>query len=230
MSNIIAVFKKQVKETLKNKTVLIQFIMFPIMTIIMNNTIQIDDMPKNFFVSLFATMYISMAPLTSMAAIISEEKEKNTLRVLMMSNLKPYEYLTGVGGYIWFVCMLGSVVFCALGGYQFKDAVIFLAIMAMGILTSLLIGAAIGAWSKIQMMATSITVPVMMIFSFLPMLSMFNSAVSKVARFTYSEQVSNMINQLGNLQIDFTNVGVVAVNMLIAFGLFVAAYKKSGLA
>lgn len=229
MVNIIAVFKKQVKETLKNKTVLIQFIMFPILTIIMSNVIQIDGMPKTFFVSLFATMYISMAPLTSMAAIIAEEKEKNTLRVLMMSNLKPYEYLLGVGGYIWFLCMVGSAVFCAVGGYQSKEAVVFLTIMAIGILTSLLIGAAIGSWSKTQMMATSITVPVMMIFSFLPMLSLYNGTVSQIARFTYSEQVSIMINQLSDLQIDFTNIGIIAVNIWIAFGLFVVAYKKSGL-
>lgn len=78
MNNTIAIIKKQLKDTLKNKTVLIQFIMFPMLTLIMNHTIAIDGMPENFFVNLFATMYIGMAPLTSMAAIIAEEKEKNT--------------------------------------------------------------------------------------------------------------------------------------------------------
>ena len=79
MNNTIAIIKKQLKDTLKNKTVLIQFIMFPMLTLIMNHTIAIDGMPENFFVNLFATMYIGMAPLTSIAAIIAEEKEKNTL-------------------------------------------------------------------------------------------------------------------------------------------------------
>ena len=93
MNNIAAIFKKQLKDTLKNKTVLIQFVMFPVLTLIMNNAIKMQEMPENFFVNLFATMYIGMAPLTSIASIISEEKEKNTLRVLIMSNVKPYEYL-----------------------------------------------------------------------------------------------------------------------------------------
>ena len=75
MNNIIAIFKKQLKDTLKNKAVLIQFVMFPIMTLIMNNAVKMQDMPENFFVNLFATMYIGMVPLTSMASIISEEKE-----------------------------------------------------------------------------------------------------------------------------------------------------------
>ena len=229
MGNMIAIFKKQVKETWKNKTIFIQFIMFPILTVIMNHVIQIEGMPKNFFVNLFATMYICMTPLISITAIIAEVKEKNTLRVLMMSNVKPYEYLLGVGGYIWFVCMMGAAVFCIVGEYQSKETVIFLIIMTIGILASLLIGAAIGTCSKTQMMATSITVPVMMIFSFLPMLSLFNSTISKIARFIYSEQVSIMINQLENLHICFADILIIVINMLIAFSFFVIAYKKCGL-
>ena len=75
---ICAVWKKQVKDTLKNKVILIQFIMFPMLTAVMQNAMDIQGMPKNYFVTLFATMYIGMAPLTAMAAIISEEKECNT--------------------------------------------------------------------------------------------------------------------------------------------------------
>lgn len=229
MINMAAVFKKQWKDNLKNSPVLIQFVMFPFLTVLMNNAMQMDDMPQNFFVSLFATMYIGMAPLTSMAAIVSEEKEKNTLRVLMMSNVKPQEYLLGVGGCIWSICILGSVVFCIEGRYQGKEAVAFLGIMAVGTLVSLIIGALIGVWSKSQMIATSVTVPVMMIFSFLPMLSMYNNTISQIAKFTYSEQISRMINQIQNLQVDVTSILVIGVNMVIALGLFVVVYKKRGL-
>ena len=116
----MAIFKKQLKDTLQNKTVLIQFIMFPLLTLIMNHTITLEGMPENFFVNLFATMYIGMAPLTSIAAVISEEKEKNTLRVLMMSNVKPYEYLLGIGSYIWLACMLGAAIICTAGRYEFR--------------------------------------------------------------------------------------------------------------
>ena len=120
MKNMIAVFKKQIKDTLRNKTILIQFLMFPAMTLIMSHTVRLPDMPENFFVNLFASMYIGMAPLTSMSAVISEEKEKNTLRVLIMSNVKPYEYLLGVGSYVWLACMVGSMVICAAGHYHGK--------------------------------------------------------------------------------------------------------------
>ena len=230
MNNVAAIFKKQLKDTLKNKTVLIQFILFPVMTLIMNNAIKIQDMPENFFVNLFATLYIGMAPLTSISAIISEEKEKNTLRVLIMSNVKPYEYLLGVGSYVWFACMLGGVVICAAGGHDLQTSIVFMCIMAVGILTSLLIGAIIGVWSKTQMMATSVAVPVMMIFSFVPMLSLFNSTIEKMAKVIYSEQISRMLGQINDLEFDVMNVGVIGVNILIAAVIFVVIFKKSKLA
>lgn len=230
MNNIIAILIKQRKDTLKNKTILIQFIMFPILTFIMNHAITIDGMAENFFVNLFATMYIGMAPLTSMAAIIAEEKEKNTLRMLMMSNVKPHEYLFGIGSYIWLACMIGAFVICTAGGYKLWEKVTFMGIMAIGILISLLAGAVIGIWSKTQMMATSIAIPVMMIFSFIPMLSLFNTTIAKIAEFIYTEQISIMIGHINSLQLEAGNVCIVIVNMLIAVILFTAAYKKCGLA
>lgn len=230
MNNIIAILKKQLKDTLKNKTILIQFVMFPILTLVMNHAITIDGIPENFFVNLFATMYVGMAPLTSMAAIIAEEKEKNTLRVLMMSNVRPHEYLLGIGSYVWLACVMGAFVICAAGSYKTWEKVTFMGIMVIGILVSLLVGAVIGVWSQTQMMATSVSIPVMMIFSFVPMLSLFNNTIAKIAKFTYTEQISLMIGQVSNLQPEAGNVCIIIVNMLITVILFTVAYKKCGLA
>lgn len=229
MSNIIAVMKKQLKDTLKNKTVFIQFIMFPVLTIIMNRAITIDGMPENFFVNLFATMYVGMAPLTSISAIIAEEKEKNTLRVLLMSNVKPYEYLLGIGSYVFIACMLGAGVICAAGSYRLQEGLVFMLIMAIGIVTSLLMGAVIGTWSKTQMMATSVAVPVMMIFSFLPMLSMFNSTIAKVAKYIYSEQISILLNAVSTWELELDSIGIMGGNMLLFILLFSVVYRRCGL-
>ncbi|MBQ8410253.1 MAG: ABC transporter permease, partial [Ruminiclostridium sp.] len=121
MKNITAVFLKQVKETFRNKAILIHFVMFPVLVIIMENAIKLENMPEHFFVKLFAIMFVGMAPLICMSSIISEEKENNTLRVLMMSNVKPFEYLIGVGAYVWIMCIIGAVVFAVCGDYSGKD-------------------------------------------------------------------------------------------------------------
>ena len=225
MKNIMAVFMKQVCDTLKNKAVFIQFVMFPVMTVVMENFINIDGMPEHFFVKLFSVMFIGMAPLTAMSSVISEEKEKHTLRALVMANVRPAEYLTGVGAYIFLCCMAGTAVFAAVGGFKGKELLRFVVIMAAGIILSELAGAVIGIFSRDQMSATAVHIPVMAVLSFLPMIAMFNKTVEKVASVFYSQQISRMING------DITDSGLIvtAVNVLLLVTVFVVIYRKKGL-
>lgn len=228
MSNHIwAILWKQCKDTLKNKTILIQFLLFPCMTVIMENTIEIPGMPERFFANLYAVMYIGMAPLTCMASIISEEKEKNTLRVLQMCNVKALEYLLGNAVYIIGMCMLGSMLIGAAGGYQGTELLHFMLLMLLGHSISVLLGAAIGVSSKNQMMATSVTVPVMMILSFLPMISVFNETIHKVARFVFSEQLYLLINGIEEIQLEVENMVILGGNIALAVVAFLVAYKKA---
>lgn len=226
MRHIATIFKKQVKDTLRNKAVLIQFVMFPVMAVIMTKSIRIEGMPPHFFIKLFAAMYVGMAPLTSMAAILSEEREKNTLRVLLMARVTPWQYLAGVGSYLFICCMLGAGVFCMLGSYTWQERWIFLLIMAVGILTSLLLGAAVGAGSSSQMAATSVSVPVMLFFSFLPMLSVFNDAISRVAKYTYTEQLRLLLESLDTGESAPGSIVVIAGNILLFGGAFAVLYRN----
>lgn len=196
------------------------------MTVIMENTISIDEMPEHFFANLFAIMYVGMAPLTAMATVIAEEKEKNTLRVLHMCNVKALEYLIGNAIYIGFICMVGSLVIAFAGGYTGKELATFLLIMFVGHTISMLAGAAIGVFSKNQMMATSLTVPVMMIFSFLPMLSMFNDSIKKIAKFFYSEQLYLLINEINAVEIRMETIVILGVNVFLILSCFIIAYRK----
>ncbi len=229
MRNISAVFSKQLKETLKNWAILIQFVMLPAMATLMQNFVKIDDMPENFFVKLFAVMFVGMAPQTCMSSIISEEKEMNTLRVLMMSNVKPLQYLFGTGLYVWLFCMGGAMIFALVGEYSGVEFCRFLAIMALGILLSIIIGAIIGICSKNQMTATSVGIPVMMIFSFVPMLAMFNETIKNFAGIVYSQHLSNIINNIESTNIENDSVAVLGVNLVVAIVIFSIAFRKKGL-
>lgn len=179
-----------------------------------------------FFSNLFAVMYVGMAPLTSATAIISEEREKNTLRVLQMCNVKAVEYLLGNAIYVVCICMLGSLVIGIAGGYADVYLLHFMLLMAFGHVVSFLIGATIGVLSKNQMIATSVTVPVMMVLSFLPMLSMFNANIRKVARFIYSEQLYLLMNHLTKIKITVETGVILGGNVMVVLGVFVFAYRK----
>ena len=227
MRNIGIIIKKQLRDTLKNKTVLIQFIMFPVMTLIMEHAVSIPDMPEFFFTKLFSVMYIGMAPLTSVASIIAEEKEKNTLRVLTMANVKSWEYLAGVGIYVWTLCMAGAGVMAT--GLPSSDIPFYLCIMATGFIISIAMGAAVGIFAPNQMVATSLFMPVMMVFSFAPMLAMFNDKIEKAARVFYTQQLRVLLGQMTFDGIKTETVLVIVLNTLIALSIFFAAFKRKGL-
>lgn len=229
MKEITAVFLKQISETIKNKTILIQFLMFPIMTLIMENTINLDDMPQHFFTKLFAVMFVGMAPLTCMSSIISEEKEKNTLKALIMSNVKPYQYIIGISSYVWLMCMIGASIFVLCSGFRGTELAAFIIILAVGIMVSEIIGALIGILCGNQMSATSITVPVMMVFSFLPMLSLFNETIKSISKYTYSQQISLLINNIADKEYYTDGIIIILSNLIIAAILFFMAFRKRGL-
>ena len=230
MRNVSVVIKKQIKDTFKNKTILIQFILFPMMTRIFENAIEMKDMPEFFFTRLFAVMYIGMAPLTSTAAIISEEKERNTLRVLMMANVKPAEYLIGVGLYVWGICMIGACVMAT--GLPAETIPAFMGVMAAGFVISIIAGACIGIWSKNQMSATSLVMPVMMVLSFVPMLAIFNDSIAKISKIFYTKQIMNLLDGIilnGSDGIGRFGTLVIVINAALLIMFFTLAYHKKGL-
>lgn len=230
MRNVSVVIKKQIKDTFKNKTILIQFILFPMMTRIFENAIEMKDMPEVFFTRLFAVMYIGMAPLTSTAAIISEEKERNTLRVLMMANVKPAEYLIGVGLYVWGICMIGACVMAT--GLPAETIPAFMGVMAAGFVISIIAGACIGIWSKNQMSATSLVMPVMMVLSFVPMLAIFNDSIAKISKIFYTKQIMNLLDGIilnGSDGIGRFGTLVIVINAALLIMFFTLAYHKKGL-
>lgn len=229
MNDAIAIFRKQMLDTRKNKAVLIQFLLFPLMTVVMTLAVKMDDMPEYFFLKLFSVMYLAMAPITSMSAIISEEKEKGTLRALMMSDVRAGSYLLGVGLYDFSCCMLGAVLMsriCGLSGQEWRD---YLWIMALGFLISMILGAAIGVVSKNQMAATSLAVPAMCVLSFSPMIAQFNATFAKVAKFFFTEQIYLALNSEKSVKMDIEGFSITMANIILILGFFLIAFKKEGL-
>ncbi len=227
MKNILIIIKKQCKDTLKNKTVLIQFLLFPLMTLVMENAISLSNMPELFFTKLFSIMYIGMAPLTATAAIISEEKEKNTLRVLMMANVRSWQYLTGVGLYVWVICMAGAGIMST--NMPANDVPFYLLIMGIGFIISIAAGACVGIYAKNQMIATSVVMPVMLVLSFAPMLAMFNEKIERVAAFFYTQQLKCTLDHMAFDALSTAGVWTVLINAVLIFAAFFILFHAKGL-
>lgn len=109
INHICAIFIKQIKDSLKNRLVLVVFFMFPILALVFKEIV--SEVELDFILPSFMTMNTVMVPIIFMSSIVSEEKEKKTLRMLIMSNVKAWEYLIGVGFCVFLLSLLiGSIL------------------------------------------------------------------------------------------------------------------------
>lgn len=223
IKRINAIVYKQFNDTLKNKAVLIQFIMFPAMALILTLSAKDFGLEENFFVNMFSTMYISMAPLIVVSTIVSEDKEKGTLQILRMSNVKPLEYIMGIALYVFILCIIGLVTLALIGNYRGNELILFTSINTFGLCISIMIGSVIGLISPNQNASNGLSVPAMLIFSFLPMLASFNNSIYKVSKLVYSQQINDIIF---SMKIELSNVIILFANLVIISMIYIIVYNK----
>ncbi|MCL2854681.1 MAG: ABC transporter permease [Defluviitaleaceae bacterium] len=238
MHSVKAIFKKQMKDTLKNMGVLIQFIIYPLVAFAMTVLMDTAAIPYEVLavmpnmVNVMAAVFAGMALVSSAAAIIAEDKEKKSLRFLVMANVKPPAYLLGVGGTVFFVSIFTSVAFSFISGFGGVDFWIFLASMMSGVTASILLGATIGLLTKNQQSATAIAMPIAMVLGFGPMMAGFNDTIARVLHITYTQQL--------NVVSDYLTIGGVGAPLwhsfaimwanVVVFGIvFVIVYAKKGM-
>lgn len=225
-SVIKAIIIKQFKDILKNKSIIVQFVMFPVMSIVLTSSVSVSDIPGQYFVILFASMYVGMAPIIVLSNIIGEEKENGSLRMLLMSNVKPLEYVLGISFSVMIICILGLFVMAIAGGYLGFELVNFVIIGSIGMIISILLGSVIGLVSKNQMMANSLSVPAMLICSFVPMLSMFNQHIKDFGQFLYTQQINQLFMMIPINEFPIKAMLIIFGNLIVLLIIYIRIFSK----
>ena len=227
LNNVFAIFNKEIKDVIRNPEVLLLFFVYPVIAVVLSTSISIEGMPEAFFISIFATMHAIFTPMVVTATILSEEKEKGTLRQLLMNNVSHTDYLLSIGGFVFIATMSTSFIFLFFANFAIVEIARFLLMISIGTLISILIGMSIGGFSKNQMATNGMCIPVAMFFAFLPMLSSFNEAFKSFSIYTYSGIISEMI--LSQASWTTQNMIVLAINALIFLVVFNQVFKKNRL-
>lgn len=222
--HITALFYKQVKDTLKNMPVLLLFIVYPCITFFLAQAMKDQSGTIDFFIAIFGTMHCVFSPLVATAALIAEEKEKNTLRILIMSNTTLGEYFISTGGFILIATLLTGSTLLLIAGRNPKEGLFFILSMGIGCLISITAGICIGLYARNTAAANGLAVPFAMVFSFLPMLSYFNKGVKVIAKFTYSQQISYL---LSGSRIDAFGIFMIIINLAVFTTLAAFLYRRS---
>ena len=244
MRNIKAIFKKQLKGTIKSPEILIQFIIFPLIAFLMSIIVVTDfegvpediaaaitaNMPN--MVTMQATIFAGMGLITVIAGIVAEDIEKKSLRFLMMAGVKPGSYLLGVSGVIFFASFFTSVAFSFIGEFRGVDFWIFTGAMMSGVTGSIVLGATIGILTKNQQSASGLALPIAIVLGFGPMMAQFNETLARYLHIFYTQQLNVVANYLstgGGETALWQSFAIMWANVAVLGLLFAIAYAKRGL-
>jgi len=230
MKSINAIFVKQSKDMLRNIGVLAMFVVFPLVALALESLIELPadtpGIPGGAFVPMMVAMFLGLGLMMSVASIISEDRESNSLRFLIIAGVKPMSYLLGIGGVVFVAGVITSGAFGLIGNIGGSHWIPFMATMLSAALASIFLGAIVGLLSKNVQAATGLSMPIGMALGLLPMAAGFNDTVARVAEFIFTQQVSLVISDptasvARPLAIIWANVAVLAV-------VFAVVYAKRG--
>jgi ABC-2 type transport system permease protein len=246
MKSVKAIFKKQLKDIMKNPAVLIQFIIFPLITFAMDSIMATDfdfegvpddivemilagmpNMPN--MVTMQAAIFAGMGLMTAISGIISEDMDKKSLRFLAMAGVKPMSYLIGVSGVVFLLSFLTSAAFGLIGGFGGVDFWIFIAAMMSVVAGSTVLGATFGILTGNQQAASALILPIAIILGFGPMMAQFNENIARFLHITYTQQLNIIADYLTIGSTDtllWHSFGIMWANVAVLSLLFVLVFKK----
>lgn len=230
IKRIIAVFKKQILDTSQNVSVLFSFVIFPLISLLF--ILMRSDSSEAYrmgIVMSMSTIFTGMTPFTTVNGIIREDKHTNVTRMLILSTVKPLEYLIGITLYIMTVSSVIAVIFGLIGGLSGASLVWYILSIMLGAFTSLVFGSMMTVQTKNQSGAAAVVSMIAVINGMLPTLASSSSAFSKIAQFWYTTQISNLIGDIFGS--NYSNVParllIIGANLAVFLILFTVLFKKN---
>lgn len=164
-------------------------------------------------------------------SLIAEEKEKNTLRGLMLSPASTLEILGGKSLLSLIATMIIVVIGAFFTGYQPEHIVVIAIAILFSSFFSIGLGTLLGLLAKSVMEASVIILPFMFVFGFGSMFTMFAEKypILKVIDYTPNMQLMDIAVKiesgvgLGGVWLNF---GIIALWIIAVYALTVVVFKK----
>jgi len=223
MSAVKAIFIKQMNDLPKNFAGMGLFILWPVMALLMGNVMG-EPMVQ---AGIFAAMLIGSGPMVTIANNVAEDNEYKGLRFLVMAGVRPWQYLLGLAGAVLLASAVSLTALILIGGFTGDVLVRIVIVGALGLITSSILGGAVGIFAKNVQTAAALSTPLMMVLAFTPIFAGFNETIARIAEFLFPFQV--LMVALSPYA-DFTRaLIVIAANAAVLLAFFAFAYKKKGL-
>lgn len=222
-----AILIKDYKDFSRNLAVSAVIFMVPIMAAIFGRmgvtTIAAHYMVFNMAFSMVAT-YVQ-------TSLIAEEKEKNTLRGLMLSPASTLEILFGKSLLTFIMTMLVLVFSAYFGDYRPQNILVIAVAFALSAIFYIGIGTLLGLFSKSVMEASVLVLPVIGVFSFGSFVTPFAEKypILKVMDYFPNVQLIDLATKVeagAGFGESLVNFGIIFVWVIVIFALTVVIYRK----
>ena len=223
-NKIGALFRKDLKDALKNTQCLI-ILALPIFMVLLYSNLSFgeESMPASFVFVFGLLMNLSILPVTAMSMMIAEEKEKFTLRTLMLSNVTAADFLISKALVVLLITTCSNLVIYGLTLAESITLARLLPATTLTIVCMLMFGSLVGILSRNQMATGMFAAPAMLLFLLPPAFAPMSDAMAAIARFVPTQAMLEMMDGSGSLA---ANLAVLLTWTGLGAALFGAAYRK----
>lgn len=235
MKKVGALLHKEIKDLFKNPNVLFMCAL-PILFSVMYtklfgavgggmNSMDILILCVNMNLILISSIVISM--------LIAEEKEKNTLRTLLLSGLSPLEFLSGKVLVTFIISIAINVGMFFITGMDTQYLPIYILLTTLVVIGMIGIGAIIGLVAPNQMATGVIGMPILMFMLLIAMFARLSATMEKIAGILPNYNMNILLERAvygGTAQGGSTYPTlVILLWIFLTWGAFIYAYNKIGL-
>lgn len=172
-----------------------------------------------YFLNMGLSMVYSLTAGSFTSMMISEEKEKKNLRTLILSGVTKYDYILSVVLFPFVFSALSALCMPLIFGIDVPNWVIYFIIVTLTTLTFILLNLSIGLFAKTQIHATSFSMIILIIATFLPMLSsdVSNKFLGYITKFSFIGANTEYFLKLDKFQLINSSVIAIVCWVIILF-------------
>lgn len=179
---IKTLMKKDMKLMVSNKNSIFMLLMPVLFCVLYTKVLPIGEAAGTVYPLLICQILNMVCiPVSLLSMMVAEEKEKHTLRSLIMSDVSAQEFLCSKMTLLLVAMEVISVVNYLLTGLEMKFFAGYLAISTLSSLGILFLGAAIGIISNDQMSTGTLSSPLMLLMMLPPLFANMNDILEKIA-------------------------------------------------
>ncbi|MCC4313202.1 MULTISPECIES: ABC transporter permease [Carnobacterium] len=242
MRKIQTLFMLKLEMILKNLTIMLGPIMAILFVFIFKTVVEVPtpggtqpesvEFVTGYILQIGVIFNVTMTGIMAASMPLAEEKEMQTLRVLLSSSVSKVEFLIGSLAPVLVIMTAINFILIPISGVFVGNMLVYLLITTIVSVITIILGLLIGMSAKNQMSVSLLSMPFMLILMMIPLLFQLNDLAGKASSFIYTGTLNEIISRLAQNDpnpVSLKNGLVLVAWFIVASGSCLYFYKKKGL-